>query len=357
MPEIIKSYTKYKKILITGGAGFIGSTLIRKLLSTTNTIIYNLDKLSYSGSLESINRLTKERNIEANRHNFIKIDLESYEDTHNAIKISKPDIIFHLAAESHVDRSIRNPGSFIRSNIIGTYNLLESANNYYHTLETSRKKNFKLIHISTDEVYGSIDGNNKFNEDSKYNPNSPYSASKASSDHLVRAWYKTYGLPSIITNCSNNYGPWQYPEKLIPTIILNALQGNRIPIYGTGKNIRDWLHVDDHVNGLIQISLHGEVGEAYCLGGNNEINNLDLAKMICEKINNVLKTGANHKNLIKLIKDRPGHDKRYAIDSNKIKKKLNWAPIMKFDDGLEQTINWYIENTEWCKNTKQSNEN
>ena len=350
MKTIINSFSKYKKILITGGAGFIGGTLVRKMLIETNSIIYNLDKLSYCSSLESINQLIKDNKIDSERHNLINIDLESIENTHASLRIADPDIIFHLAAESHVDRSIDEASGFIKSNIIGTYNLLESANKHYKNLDPKRKKNFKLIHISTDEVFGSVEGEEKFNEESKYKPNSPYSASKACSDHLVRAWYVTYGLPSIITNCSNNYGPWQYPEKLIPVIILNALKGETIPIYGDGKNIRDWIHVDDHVKGLMQVSISGEIGETYCLGGNNEINNLDLANMICEKIDKILKKGASKKDLIKLTEDRPGHDKRYAIDSKKVKEKLNWKTSLNFDKGLEQTINWYMKNKQWCEN-------
>lgn len=354
MNTIINSFSKYKKILITGGAGFIGGTLVRKLLIETNSIIYNLDKLSYCSSLESINQLIKDKNIDNKRHILMNIDLESIENTNESLRIADPDIIFHLAAESHVDRSIKDASGFIKSNIIGTYNLLESANKHYKNLEPKRKRFFKLMHISTDEVFGSVEGENKFNEDSKYKPNSPYSASKASSDHLVRAWYETYGLPSIITNCSNNYGPWQYPEKLIPVIILNALEGEAIPIYGDGKNIRDWIHVDDHVKGLIQVSISGEIGETYCLGGSNEINNLDLANLICEKIDKVLKKVNSKKDLIKLTEDRPGHDKRYAINSDKVKEKLNWSPSLNFDEGLEKTINWYMNNKKWCKNIKRS---
>ena len=356
MSIINKLFFNYKTILITGGAGFIGGTLVRKLLMETNTIIYNLDKLGYSSSLEPINNFIKYHNIDNKRHNLINIDLESKRDTYNSLKIANPDIIFHLAAESHVDRSINDSSSFIKSNIIGTYNLLESARKHYQNLNKERREHFKLIHVSTDEVFGSIDGKDQFNENSRYNPNSPYSASKASSDHLVRAWYITYGLPSIITNCSNNYGPWQYPEKLIPVIVLNAIEGKKIPIYGDGNYIRDWIHVDDHVEGLIKVALHGEIGQTYCIGGNNEISNIDLAKLICEKIEKILNINANKKSLIKFTIDRPGHDKRYAINSNKIKRNLNWNPIFNFDDGLEQTINWYIKNKKWCKEIQQKNE-
>jgi len=354
MNTIIDSFSKYKRILITGGAGFIGGTLVRTLLHETNSVIYNLDKLSYCSSLESINQLIKNNNIDSKRHNLINIDLESITNTNELLKVADPDIIFNLAAESHVDRSIKDASGFVKSNIIGTYSLLEWAKNHFKNLEPKRKKIFKLIHISTDEVFGSIEGVNKFNENSKYRPNSPYSASKASSDHLVRAWYKTYGLPSIITNCSNNYGPWQYPEKLIPVIILKAIQGKTIPIYGDGKNIRDWIHVDDHVKGLIQVSISGVIGETYCLGGNNEINNFDLANMICEKIDKILKKDITTKDLIKLTEDRPGHDKRYAINSNKAKKELNWSPNVNFDKGLEQTINWYLKNKNWFNNIKKT---
>lgn len=340
----------YKRVLITGGAGFIGGALIRELLIKTNSVIYNLDKMGYASDLTSI-KLTlnslKENN--KNRHFHIKSDLNNLEAITQALAISNPDVIFHLAAESHVDRSIHGPSKFINSNILGTFNLLEAVRSFWVNLTESRRNKFKLIHISTDEVFGSLSDKGKFNEGSPYQPRSPYSASKAASDHLVNAWHHTYGLPIIITNCSNNYGPWQYPEKLIPVIIKKAINQEKIPIYGDGLNIRDWLYVEDHVSALFTVLEKGKNGESYCIGGNNEITNIELANYICKFLDKKLPISTSHINLIEFIEDRLGHDKRYAIDAEKMKNCLGWEPETTFERGIEITLNWYLENSYWLK--------
>ena len=335
------------KILITGGAGFIGSTLVRNLLLTTEHEVINLDKLGYASDLTSINSL--ETNI-LSRYTFIKVDLNDFLKLKEAIESSNPDLIMHLAAESHVDRSINEPNSFIQSNIIGTYNLLEVIREFYEKLSVIRKRTFKFHHISTDEVFGSLGLNGKFSEETAYDPRSPYSASKAASDHLVRAWFHTYKIPTIVSNCSNNYGPWQFPEKLIPKIIINALNTNQIPIYGDGMNIRDWLYVEDHVEGLKKIVFEGEPGQTYCMGGNAEKTNLEVAVSICEILDELVPLSLSYKNLIKFVNDRPGHDKRYAIDSSKIQNKLGWYPKFSFENGIRKTVLWYKENISWSSN-------
>ncbi len=339
---------RYNRILITGGAGFIGGALIRKLLKESNSHIYNLDKLSYSGDLNSINDLiqslggnTKER------YKFIKGDISDKHLVENVINQIKPDLIIHLAAETHVDKSIASPDNFILSNIIGTFNLLKSSLKYYEKINEEKQRKFKFIHISTDEVFGSLSEYGIFNEQSKYDPRSPYSASKASSDHLVKAWFHTYNLPTIITNCSNNYGPWQYPEKLIPNIISKALKQKLIPIYGTGKNVRDWLFVDDHIDAILLVADAGMPGKNYCIGGNNEQTNLEVANKICNYLDKINPQNISYKSLIKFVKDRAGHDFRYAIDSKLIKKELNWKPKISFEKGLIITINWYLNNQKW----------
>ena len=338
----------YKKILITGGAGFIGGALIRKLLKETDSVIYNLDKMGYASDLTSINQtISKLKESKVCNHIHLKIDLKKRTDLEEAFIKIDPDIVFHLAAESHVDRSIEGPYQFIDSNIIGTYNLLQSTRNHWEKISIDKQKIFKLIHISTDEVFGSLPEKGKFNEGSPYDPRSPYSASKASSDHLVKAWYQTYGLPSIVTNCSNNYGPWQYPEKLIPVIIKKAIRQEKIPIYGDGLNVRDWLYVDDHIDALIKVAESGVLGESYCIGGNNEITNLDLANLICKIINTKHSKSFKHESLIKFVDDRLGHDRRYAISTKKIKEKLNWNPKIPFEVGLNKTVDWYLKNQDW----------
>ncbi len=336
----------YKKILVTGGLGFIGSALIRRLLKNTSAKIFNLDKISYSSDESSINQIIKNNSEFSNRYTFFKMDLFRFEETNKLIRTIKPDLIFHLAAESHVDRSIDNPLIFLESNVIGTYNLLEATKNY---LKKSKTKNFRFIHISTDEVFGELDENGFFNEESSYSPKSPYSASKASSDHFVRAWNKTYGLPTIITNCSNNYGPWQYPEKLIPLTIFKALIKQKISIYGDGLNVRDWLYVEDHISALCLIASNGKIGESYCIGANNEKTNKFVVEKICDFIDEKIPSSQSTRLLIEFVEDRPGHDYRYAISPNKLINELFWEPKFSFTDSLEETIEWFLLNQKWLR--------
>jgi len=335
-----------KKILVTGGYGFIGSALIRKLLNETNSLVFNLDKYGIVSDDKSIKEiLDKGKNLKE-RYKFYKVDLFDFELLENVFNNIKPDLVFHLAAESHVDRSIDNPSQFINSNIIGTFNLLEIIRKY---LKNNIVDNFKLLHISTDEVFGSLPDNGKFNESTSYDPKSPYSASKASSDHLVRAWRHTFKLPLIVTNCSNNFGEWQFPEKLIPLSIQKIINKKQIPIYGNGLQIRDWLYVEDHIDALLLISERGKINEDYCIGGNSEITNIDLIKKISRIINKNSTYKHSLDNLVSFVRDRPGHDKRYAIDFNKIRNHLGWEPKSNFDKSLEKTINWYLENQEWSE--------
>ncbi|MDC3135376.1 dTDP-glucose 4,6-dehydratase [Prochlorococcus sp. AH-716-J09] len=341
-----------KRVLITGGAGFIGGALIRKLLKESKYYIFNLDKLTYSGDLYSINSLLDSLGAEASkRYKFLKGDISDKSTVDNVMKKIQPNLIIHFAAETHVDRSIKFPRDFISSNIIGTYQLLESSLDYFDKSNYEVKRNFKFIHISTDEVFGSLGTQGYFDEDSKYDPRSPYSASKASSDHLVKAWFHTYGLPCIITNCSNNYGPWQNPEKLIPNTISKALNNENIPIYGKGNNIRDWLFVDDHIDALLLIAERGIPGKNYCIGGNNEKTNLEVVNTICKFLDKNIPRSTPHKSLIKFVSDRPGHDFRYAINSTLIKRELNWLPKYNFEKGLNKTIEWYLNNQNWLKNS------
>lgn len=336
---------KYRNILITGGYGFIGSCLLRNLLKNTDCNIINIDKLNYASNQKSIlSILENYKKLMRERYHFEKIDLNNNSKLKRIFNFYKPEIVFHLAAETHVDKSIASPEIFIKSNILGTFNLLEVAKNYWEILENEKKRNFLLIHVSTDEVFGSLGKEGLFSEKSPYSPNSPYSASKAGSDHLVRAWHSTYNFPAIITNCSNNYGPWQYPEKLIPVIINNALDRKKIPIYGKGNNIRDWLHVEDHIRALIIAALRGKAGDNYCIGGGEEKTNLEIANIICEELDLHYPTKSPHKELINFTEDRLGHDYRYCIDNSLIKKELGWSPKYKFKDGIIQTINWYINN-------------
>jgi len=337
------------KILVTGGAGFIGSAVVRRLLESTNYTVINVDKLTYAGNLESLPAINSNSN-----YIFEQVDICSASGIERIFDTYQPTIVMHLAAESHVDRSIDGPNIFMQTNIIGTFNLLEQSRKYYDSLPILSKQNFRFHHISTDEVFGDLVGTNDlFREDTPYSPSSPYSASKASSDHLVRAWSRTYGLPSIITNCSNNYGPYHFPEKLIPHVILNALSGRPLPIYGNGLQIRDWLFVEDHAKALLKVVTEGTVGETYNIGGNNEKTNIEVVEMICDLLEELapLKPDgiANYKELIEFVKDRPGHDARYAIDASKIHRELGWLPEETFDTGLRKTVQWYLENSSWCK--------
>tara|TARA_Y100001968_G_C19426378_1_gene754615 strand:- start:98 stop:1138 length:1041 start_codon:yes stop_codon:yes gene_type:complete len=339
----------FNRILITGGSGFIGGTLIRRLIRNTEVKLFNLDKLGYASNLEIHNRYKH-----LDRYKLLKVNLSNYEETKAAVKLANPDIVFHLAAESHVDKSITGPTTFLESNVIGTFNLLQAIRPHWESLSITRKDKFKIIHVSTDEVFGSLGHDGFFSEESSYNPSSPYSATKAASDHLVKAWYRTYGLPSIITNSSNNFGPWQLPEKLIPVIVLNAMSNNPIPIYGDGKNVRDWIYVEDHIDALIKVALNGKVGESYCVGGGEEKSNEEIVELICYLLDCQNKSNAPHNRLKVYIKDRLGHDRRYAIDNNKIRKELNWYPKYNFDEAILTTVEWYIENINWC--TKYKNQ-
>ena len=348
MEEIYSEITKkYKRILLTGGAGFIGGCLVRRLLKNTSSKIFNLDFLGYSSDLSSIQNLTQSKN--KNRYLHLKNDLRNFEEIKQIIREVDPDIIIHLAAESHVDRSISNPSDFIESNIIGTYNLLEAARKHFENLSLERKEVFIFQHISTDEVYGTLGDKGKFSENTPYDPRSPYSASKASSDHLVNAWFHTYNLPILITNCSNNYGPYQFPEKLIPLMVTKALKGEKLPIYGDGKNVRDWIFVEDHIDGLLFVMNKGKIGNKYCLGGNSERNNKDVVEDICNILDQNYPKEKSYKNLIEFVLDRPGHDRRYAIDSTKVERELKWFPKNDFNTGLKKTVIWYANNQEWCK--------
>ncbi len=349
MIDLNSYFQEPPRILVTGGAGFIGGALIRKLLKETQAKIFNLDKLGYASDLSGIEKtLFSLDNQDSNRYQFIKVDLSKIDTTLDAIKSISPDLIFHLAAESHVDRSIDNPITFLESNVIGTYNLLNAARCHWDRLPKTRKATFRFHHISTDEVFGSLGDHGRFSESSPYDPRSPYSASKAASDHFVSAWNHTYGLPVVITNCSNNYGPWQFPEKLIPVVILKALEGESIPLYGDGKNVRDWLYVEDHVDGLLCAALSGKIGGKYCIGGNSEQSNKQVVEKICFLLDEMMPSNNSYTSLIEYVKDRPGHDYRYAINPKLINDELNWSPSIDFEIGLRKTIAWYLENLDWC---------
>jgi dTDP-glucose 4,6-dehydratase len=343
---------KNKKILITGGAGFIGSALIRHTINNTNHSIINVDKLTYAGNLESL------KSIENNdRYTFEQVDICNANEIERIFEEQQPDFIIHLAAESHVDRSIDSPNEFIQTNIIGTYIMLEKARNYWSNLKGNQKESFRFHHVSTDEVYGDlVNKNDLFTEDTPYAPSSPYSAAKASSDHLVRAWQRTFNLPTLITNCSNNYGPYQFPEKLIPLIILNALEGKNLPVYGNGKQVRDWLYVDDHARALLHVALTGKIGETYNIGGHNEMQNIEVVRTVCNILDKLMPStfdGIRHyEQLIVYADDRAGHDVRYAIDATKIKNKLGWSPNETFKTGIRKTVEWYLDNKSWCTHVK-----
>ncbi|MFS1423638.1 dTDP-glucose 4,6-dehydratase [Shewanella sp. 10N.286.48.B5] len=350
------------KILVTGGAGFIGSAVVRHIIDNTQDSVVNVDKLTYAGNLESLVQVQ-----DSQRYAFEKVDICDRAELDRVFVEHKPDAIMHLAAESHVDRSITGPAEFIQTNIVGTYILLEAARNYWNSLEGERKAAFRFHHISTDEVYGDLphpddieEGtepsvNEKlpmFLETSSYEPSSPYSASKASSDHLVRAWLRTYGLPTIVTNCSNNYGPYHFPEKLIPLVILNALEEKGLPIYGRGDQIRDWLYVEDHARALYKVVTEGKVGETYNIGGHNEKKNIEVVQTICNILDTLVPKETPYSEQITYVQDRPGHDRRYAIDSSKMQRELGWTPLETFETGLQKTVQWYLDNSEWCSNVQ-----
>ena len=338
------------KILVTGGAGFIGSAVIRHILANTEDAVVNVDKLTYAGNLDSL--MSSERTP---RYAFEHVDICDRAQMDRVFAEHRPDRVMHLAAESHVDRSITGPAAFIETNIIGTYTLLEAARQYWSQLDTAQQAAFRFHHISTDEVYGDLEGpEDLFTETTPYQPSSPYSASKASSDHLVRAWQRTYGLPTLITNCSNNYGPCHFPEKLIPLIILNALEGKALPIYGKGNQIRDWLYVEDHARALYRVVTEGEVGETYNIGGHNEKQNIEVVHTVCALLDELCPESAHrpHAHLITHVQDRPGHDVRYAIDASKIQRELGWTPVETFESGIRKTVQWYLDNPEWVNRVK-----
>lgn len=341
------------KILVTGGAGFIGSAVARHIINSTQDSVVNVDKLTYAGNLESLTEIATNE-----RYHFVHADICDAAAMGKIFDEHQPDAVMHLAAESHVDRSITGPAAFVETNIVGTYTLLEAARNYWSGLSEMKKNNFRFHHISTDEVYGDLPHPDEvecgsdlplFTETTAYAPSSPYSASKASSDHLVRAWLRTYGLPTIVTNCSNNYGPYHFPEKLIPLVILNALEGKPLPIYGKGDQIRDWLYVEDHARALYKVVTEGKVGETYNIGGHNEKKNLEVVHTICDLLDEIVPKAAPYREQITYVTDRPGHDRRYAIDADKISRELGWKPLETFESGIRKTIDWYLKNQKWCQ--------
>jgi dTDP-glucose 4,6-dehydratase len=334
-----------KKIIVTGGAGFIGSAVVRQFITETDVTVINVDKLTYAGNLDSLPGLMGHP-----RHIFEQVDIRDASEVGRVFSQYQPDGVMHLAAESHVDRSIDGPADFIETNIIGTYTLLEAARSYWYSLPEARKVGFRFHHISTDEVFGSLTETGLFTEETSYAPNSPYSASKASSDHLVRAWHNTYGLPVVTTNCSNNYGPYHFPEKLIPLMILNALEGKPLPVYGKGDNVRDWLYVDDHARALRLVLKQGKPGETYNIGGHNERTNLQVVEAVCSVLDELSpRPERRYKSLVTYVQDRPGHDQRYAIDAGKIERELRWVPQETFESGLRKTVLWYLDNRDWCE--------
>ena len=342
------------KILITGGAGFIGSAVIRYIIKNTEDSVINVDKLTYAGNLESLISVSA-----SDRYVFEQVDICNGAELKRVFTQYQPDAVMHLAAESHVDRSIDGPAAFIETNIVGTYTLLEASRNYWSSLDVKHKDRFRFHHISTDEVYGDLVGaEDVFTEQTSYAPSSPYSASKASSDHLVRAWLRTFGLPTLVTNCSNNYGPYHFPEKLIPLMILNALEGKPLPVYGKGNQVRDWLYVEDHARALYRVITKGKVGETYNIGGHNEKQNLEVVHTLCDLLEELVPQNRyshasgkpeGFRGLITYVQDRPGHDLRYAIDAGKIQRELGWIPLETFETGLRKTVQWFLDNSEWCR--------
>jgi len=343
-PESPSMSESPRTYLVTGGAGFIGSALVRYLIRETPHRVVNVDKLTYAGHLASVREVADDP-----RHTFERVDICDEAQVARLFREHRPDAVLHLAAESHVDRSIDGPAAFVHTNVVGTCTLLDAALAHTRTLDDEARSAFRFLHVSTDEVFGSLGASGLFTEETPYDPRSPYSASKASSDHFARAWHHTYGLPVVITNCSNNYGPYQYPEKLIPVVILNALGGRPIPVYGRGANVRDWLYVDDHVRALLAAVERGTPGETYAVGGHNEHSNLDVVQRICAVLDEFRPEGAPHAELIEFVTDRPGHDFRYAIDASKIERELGWRPAESFESGLRQTVAWYLERLDWCE--------
>jgi dTDP-glucose 4,6-dehydratase len=333
-----------RRFIVTGGAGFIGSAVVRSLIRDTGHRVVVIDKLTYAGNLESLAPVSNDP-----RYTFVHADIVDRKRMEEVFAEYQPDIVLHLAAESHVDRSIDGPAAFIDTNVVGTYTLLETALTYWRLLPSGRDDEFRFHHVSTDEVFGSLGSNGRFGETTPYAPRSPYSASKAASDHLVRSWHHTYGLPVLITNCSNNYGPYQFPEKLIPLTIINGLEGVKLPVYGNGNNVRDWLYVEDHAQALLAVASSGRVGETYCIGGQSERTNLDVVKAICALVDEFVPSSAigHREELITFVADRPGHDQRYAIDPGLITRELGWQPRESFESGLRKTVEWYLANRPW----------
>ena len=329
------------KLLITGGAGFIGSAVVRQAVWAGHEVV-NVDALTYASCLENVAEVA-----DSPAYRFEHVDIRDSDALARVLTTHRPDAVMHLAAESHVDRSIDGPGAFIDTNVMGTYTLLQAARGYWEG--QGRPSNFRFHHISTDEVFGSLGQTGQFTEETPYDPRSPYSASKAASDHLVRAWYHTFGLPVVLTNCSNNYGPYHFPEKLIPVVILNALAGKQIPVYGTGENVRDWLYVEDHADALLTVLQRGQVGRSYSIGGENEVSNIDLVRKICAVLDEMHPTGAPHDQLITFVADRPGHDLRYAIDPSRMREELGWRPSVTLEEGLRKTVRWYLDNQDWWR--------
>ena len=341
------------RILVTGGAGFIGGAVVRRLLQNSDTLVFNLDKMGYASDLTSIQAvLATLPQGDAARHQLQRVDLSDAAAVDAAVREADPDLVMHLAAESHVDRSISGPGVFIESNVTGTYNLLQAVRAHYKSLSSERRETFRMHHISTDEVFGSLGPEGRFSETTPYDPRSPYSASKAASDHLVQAWHHTYGLPVVLTNCSNNYGPWQFPEKLIPVVTLKAAAGEAIPLYGDGLNVRDWLYVEDHVDALLLAACNGEPGRSYCVGGHGEATNKQVVHAICAQLDQQHPQKAPHAALITPVTDRPGHDRRYAIDPTRITTELGWQPRHNVEEGLAATVRWYLEHQDWCQHVR-----
>jgi dTDP-glucose 4,6-dehydratase len=349
-----------RRVLVTGGAGFIGGAVVRRLLAQSSATVFNLDKLGYASDCSGIEQILHQLALPADRYQLLRVDLADPKATAAAVEAADPDLVMHLAAESHVDRSIDGPGAFIESNVSGTFHLLQSVRAHWDKLPAERRERFRFHHISTDEVFGSLGPTGRFSETTPYDPRSPYSASKAASDHLVSAWHHTYGLPVVLTNCSNNYGPWQFPEKLIPVVILKALAGEPIPLYGDGANVRDWLYVDDHVEALLLAATQGAVGRSYCVGGtvdgashSSERTNQQVVEAICALLDQLRPAAAPYARLITPVADRPGHDRRYAIDASRISLELGWKPRHSFEQGLAATVRWYVDHQPWCQHVRE----